>query len=609
MPSFKNAFSLLQKIGKCMMLPVSVLPVAGILLGVGSANFTWLPASVSQVMAAAGNAIFANLPLLFAIGAAIGLTENDGVAALAGTVGYVVFLAALGVCAKLRGIETTDIMGIPSIETGVFGGIIVGLVAAAAFNRFYKIKLPSYLGFFAGKRAVPIITAFAVIVVGVVLSFIWPPIDNAINGFSHWAVHGRPALAFTIYGVVERALIPFGLHHVWNVPFFFQAGDYTDPATGAVVHGEIARFIAGDPTAGHMTGGYLFKMWGLPAAAIAIWRAARPEQRAKVGGIMISGALTAFLTGITEPIEFSFLFVAPMLYVVHALLAGAAYFVCIVLGIKHGFTFSHGLIDYVILFPKSHGALWLLVIGPIWGAMYYGVFTFAIRRFNLMTPGRESESEETKSAAAARSASGDSFALQLVRAFGGRSNIASLDACITRLRVQLNDVTKASADKLKALGAAGVVVVGDGVQAIFGTQSENLKTEMQEYLKTAGPEADQVEEPSPVKAPTATPAGLKPPPLRDPDAARKANAYIGALGGKANIIRVDACAETRLRLIVRDRSQVRDAALKAAGIAAVVQVDGRAPKQTDHNGQVLHLLAGLNADQYAAEMRGQLAAS
>ena len=357
MPSFTNAFSLLQKIGKCMMLPVSVLPVAGILLGVGSANFSWLPTIVSQIMAASGNAIFANLPLLFAIGVAIGLTDNDGVAALAGTVGFVVFLAAMGVCAKLRGIETTAIMGIQSIETGVFGGIIVGLIAAAAFNRFYRIQLPTYLGFFAGKRSVPIITAFAVIAAGALLSFIWPPIGAAIKAFSNWAVHERPALAFTIYGIVERALIPFGLHHVWNVPFFFEAGDYTDPATGNVVHGEIARFISGDPTAGNMTGGYLFKMWGLPAAAFAMWHAARPENRAKVGGIMVSAALTAFLTGITEPIEFAFLFVAPLLYAIHALLAGAAYFVCIALHIKHGFTFSHGLIDYVVLFPKSHSAL------------------------------------------------------------------------------------------------------------------------------------------------------------------------------------------------------------------------------------------------------------
>src|SRR6187402_1448898 len=592
MSAFKNAFSVLQKVGKCMMLPVSVLPVAGILLGVGAANFSWLPEAVSQVMAAAGSAIFGNLPLLFAIGVAIGLTENDGVAALASTVGYVVFLAALGVCAKLHGIETKAIMGIPSIETGVFGGIIVGLIAAAAFNRFYRIQLPSYLGFFAGKRAVPIITAFAVIIVGAVLSFVWPPIGGAIDAFSHWAVHGRPALAFAIYGVVERGLIPFGLHHVWNVPFFFQAGEFTNPANNEIVHGEIARFIAGDPTAGNMTGGYLFKMFGLPAAAFAMWRAARPEQRKKVGGIMMSAALTAFLTGITEPIEFAFLFLAPVLYGVHALLAGAAYSLCIVLGIKHGFTFSHGLIDYIVLFPQSTNALWLLVLGPIWGAVYYGVFSFAIRHFNLLTPGREVESESTT---VVHSVAGDSFARRLVRAFGGRSNIVHLDACITRLRVKLADVGKASVDSLKGLGAAGVVVVGDGVQAIFGTQSENLKTDMQEYLKGAGPEADEVEAPSAVRS--STPSWSQPP-LRDPDAARKAQSYIAALGGKANIVRVEACAETRLRLVVRDESQIQDAALKSEGIAALVRLDG---------GKIFHLLADLNADQYAAEMRGQLA--
>jgi PTS system glucose-specific IIC component len=482
-------------------------------------------------------------------------------------------------------------MGIPSIETGVFGGIVVGMIAAGVFNRFYRIKLPPYLGFFAGKRSVPIITAFAVILAGAVLSFVWPPIGKGIESFSHWAVHGRPALAFTIYGIVERALIPFGLHHIWNVPFFFQAGDFTDPATGSVVHGEIARFIAGDPTAGNMTGGYLFKMWGLPAAAIAMWRAARPEHRAKVGGIMISAALTAFLTGITEPIEFAFLFVAPILYAIHAVLAGVAYFLCITLGIKHGFTFSHGFIDYVVLFPKSQNALWLFVLGPIWAGVYYSVFTFAIRKFNLATPGREVEDEAAK---AARNVSGDSFALQLVRAFGGRSNIASLDACITRLRVKLNDVTKVSADKLKALGAAGVVVVGDGVQAIFGTQSENLKTEMQEYLKTAGPEADEVEAPSPVHAPPAAGVVVR---LRDPDAARKAAAWIAALGGAENVERVDACAETRLRVILRDETRADESALREAGIDAVIKLPTR----------TWHLLAGLNADQYAAEIRGQLA--
>ena len=306
---------------------------------------------------------------------------------------------------------------------------------------------------------------------------------------------------------------------------------------------------------------------------------------------MLSAALTAFVTGITEPIEFSFLFLAPALYAVHALLAGAAYFTCIALGIKHGFTFSHGLIDYVVLFPKSHHALWLFVIGPIWGLMYYGIFSFAIRKFNLATPGREVEDESTR---AARSVSSENFALQLVRAFGGRSNIASLDACITRLRVKLHDVTKANPEKLKALGAAGVVVLGDGVQAIFGTQSENLKTEMQEYLKTAGPEADEVEAPSPVQTPPAAGVISK---LRDPDAARKVAAWIAALGGAANIERVDECAETRLRLIARDVADVNENGLTSAGVDAIVKLPNN----------IIHLLVGLNADQYAAEMRGQLA--
>ena len=589
MSVFSGAFSYLQKIGKCMMLPVSVLPVAGILLGVGSANFPWLPQSVSQVMAQSGGAIFSNLPLLFAIGVAIGLTDNDGVAALASTVGFAVFLATMGVSAKLRGIETATNMGIPTIDTGVFGGIIVGLIAASVYSRFYKVRLPDYLGFFAGKRSVPIITAFAVIVAGVILSFVWPPIGNAINVFSNWAVHGQPVLAFFIYGVVERALIPFGLHHVWNVPFFFQAGEFVDPSTGQTVRGEIARFIAGDPTAGHMTGGYLFKMWGLPAAAAAITLAARPENRAKIAGIMMSAALTAFLTGITEPLEFAFLFVAPVLYVVHALLAGVAYAVCILLGIKHGFTFSHGLIDYVVLFPKSTNALWLFVLGPIWGVLYFGVFSFLIRKLNLPTPGREAVEE----AAVVHSAGGDEFALQIVRALGGRSNIVNLDACITRLRVKLKDSSKVSADKLKALGAAGVVMVGDGVQAIFGTRSDVLKTEVGDYLKTAGPEADEVEAPSPVKAPPQ--AGIQPK-LRDPLAPEKARAMINALGGKANIQRVDACAETRLR-IVTTNGALDEAALKAAGVEAIVRLPDR----------VVHLLTGLNADQYAAEMRGQLA--
>ncbi|MCC7221994.1 MAG: PTS glucose transporter subunit IIBC, partial [Candidatus Contendobacter sp.] len=564
---WQSVFTFLQKIGKALMLPVSVLPVAGILLGIGSAHFGLIPGLASDIMAQSGGAIFGSLAIIFAIGVALGLTHNDGVSALAAVVGYVVLLATLGVMAKALGVESKNLMGILSIDTGVFGGIVIGGIAAALFNRYYRIELPSYLGFFAGKRFVPIITAFAAIGTGIVLSFVWPPIGAGIKAFSHWAAESNPALAFSIYGVIERLLIPFGLHHIWNVPFFFEVGSYLDPNTGKVITGEIQRYIAGDPTAGNMAGGYLFKMWGLPAAAIAIWRCARPENRAKIGGIMISAALTAWLTGITEPIEFAFMFVAPVLYLIHALLAGVAYFLCIEVGIKHGMTFSHGAIDYVLLFPQSTHALWLLIIGPLWALLYYTVFRTVILKFDLKTPGREVE--EAVSLADAQSDVAFSFAKQLTLAFGGRSNIKNLDACITRLRVELGDISKASTTKLKALGAAGVVVVGNNMQAIFGTQSENLKTDMEEYLRTAGPEADAVEEPSPVTAPP--PAGIVSK-LRDPEAAVKARNVIAALGGAGNIQRVDACAETRLRLVVGDDDSVDEAALQAAGVAGVMRL-------------------------------------
>ena len=589
---WQHAFAFLQKIGKALMLPVSVLPVAGILLGIGSAHFAIFPDLVSNVMAQSGGAIFGIMAIMFAIGVALGLTNNDGVSALAALVGYVVLLATLGVMAKVLGVETKEVMGIASVDTGVFGGIVIGGIAAALFNRYSRISLPPYLGFFSGKRFVPIVTAFAAIGLGIVLSFVWPPIGAGIKGFSHWAAESNPALAFTVYGVIERLLIPFGLHHIWNVPFFFEVGSYMDPTTGKAITGEIQRYIAGDPTAGNMAGGYLFKMWGLPAAAVAIWHSARPENRARIGGIMISAALTAWLTGITEPIEFAFMFVAPVLYLIHALLAGVAYFLCIELGVKHGMTFSHGAIDFMVLYAKSTNGWWLIPLGLMWAAMYYTIFRVVIAKFDLKTPGREPEEVATSSEATADIAHG--FTKQLVLAFGGRSNIKGLDACITRLRVELNDMSKANPGKLKALGAAGVVIVGKGMQAIFGTRSENLKTDMEEYLKTAGPEADAIEEPSPVAAPA--PAGIVSK-LRDPEAADKAKKLIAALGGSGNIQRVDACAETRLRLVVGNGASVDERALQAAGVGGLMRLANN----------TVHLVVGLNADQYAAEMRGQMA--
>ncbi|MBK7832213.1 MAG: PTS glucose transporter subunit IIBC [Gemmatimonadetes bacterium] len=601
----RAAFGWLQKIGKSLMLPVSVLPAAGILLGVGSAKFSVLPAIVSSVMAQAGNAIFGNLPLIFAIGVALGLTGNDGVAALAAVVGFAVMIATMGVMAPLVGYDPKQILGMPSIETGVFGGILIGTVAALLFNRFYRVTLPAYLGFFAGKRSVPILTALGAVLAGIVLSVVWPPIGHQIDVFSHWAASSNPALAFSIYGVVERSLIPFGLHHIWNVPFFFQVGQFTDPTTGQVLTGEIPRFAAGDPTAGYLAGGYLFKMWGLPAAAIAMWRTARPENRAKVGGIMISAALTSFLTGITEPIEFAFMFVAPLLYIMHALLAALAYFVSVELGIRHGTTFSHGLIDYVVLFSNSTRGLWFLWLGPLWALLYFTLFRTMILKRDLKTPGREIEDavalpDESGGAATgdgALAGAGDSMAGRLVAAFGGAGNIKNLDACITRLRVDLHDVSRASADALKALGAAGVVKVGDGMQAIFGTRSENLKTDMEEYIlahpqaaagrsTAGGVPADTASNGAAAKAASAAAVTIT------PGHRTRAAELAAALGGAGNIQAHEAVAITRVRVVLVDPARADDGALARAGARGVMRLDGG----------VVHVIVGEDAAGIAAAM-------
>ena len=578
---WRSTFGQLQKIGKALMLPVAVLPAAGILLGVGSAKFAVLPLVVSNVMAQAGGAVFGNLPVIFAIGVALGLTSNDGVAALAAVVGFAVMVATMGVMAPLLGYEPKQIMGIASIDTGVFGGILIGAVAATLFNRFYRTQLPAYLGFFAGKRSVPILTAFAAIGVGIALSLVWPPIGRSIDAFSRWAAAGNPGAAFALYGTVERALLPFGLHHIWNVPFFFEVGQYVDPVTGKVLRGEINRFAAGDPTAGFLAGGYLFKMWGLPAAAIAMWHTARPENRAKVGGIMISAALTSFLTGITEPIEFAFLFVAPLLYAIHAVLAGVAYYVCVELGIRHGTTFSHGVIDYIVLFRNSQRGLWYLWLGPLWATMYYLIFRTVILRRDLRTPGRETDDVVPGgSTDAAGDQTTGGMGRDLIAAFGGAANIRSLDACITRLRVELVDVARANPARLKALGAAGVVTIGGGMQAIFGTRSENLKTEMEEQLAAA-----------PVSGTTVPFAAALPSvpvmaPAAPTDAHRAVAARIvAALGGDANIVRLDAVAHTRLRVEVRDAAAVDERALQAAGAAGLQRVSSG----------VMHVIVGSDA--------------
>ncbi|WP_025673630.1 PTS glucose transporter subunit IIBC [Salinivibrio socompensis] len=472
----KNLFANLQKVGKALMLPVSVLPVAGILLGVGAANFSWMPDIISHMMEQAGGSVFGQMALLFAVGVALGFTNNDGVSGLSAIVGYGIMVATLDVMAP--------VMGADEIKTGVLGGILAGGVAAWTFNRFYTIQLPDYLGFFAGKRSVPIITGFISIALGVILSVIWPPVGSAIATFSHWAAEQNPVTAFGIYGVVERALIPFGLHHIWNVPFFYEAGSCVNNA-GEQVNGIMTCFLtANDVTReagngfGQLAGGYLFKMFGLPAAAFAIAHSAKPENRAKIMGIMASAALTSFLTGITEPIEFSFLFIAPVLYGIHAIMAGVAYVLTNALGVVHGHTFSNGFIDFIVQMPRAENVTTLVLLGLGYGVLYYIVFRVVIRALDLKTPGREDEAVADVSTATGSELAGD-----LVAAFGGKDNITALDACITRLRVSVADTDIVDEAALKHLGAAGVVKVSGGVQAIFGTKSDNLRTEMDNWMR------------------------------------------------------------------------------------------------------------------------------
>ncbi|CAL4322686.1 PTS glucose transporter subunit IIBC [Buchnera aphidicola] len=473
----KNAFANMQKIGKSLMLPVSVLPIAGILLGIGSAHFSIIPNAISNIMAEAGGSVFSNMPLIFAIGVALGFTKNDGVAALAAVIAYGIMIKTLSVAIPIFSVmKIIKISQENLIDTGIFGGIIAGSIAASMFNLFYQIQLPEYLGFFAGKRFVPIISGLISIFVGLLLSLIWPPIGNTIQNFSEWAAYQNPIFAFGMYGFVERILVPIGLHHIWNVPFQMQIGEYTN-SIGQTFHGDVARYMAGDNSAGKLSGGFLFKMYGLPGAALAIWNTAKAENKIKIGSIMLSGMLTAFLTGITEPIEFSFLLTAPILYIIHSVLAGLSFPICILLDMRAGNSFSHGLIDFIIL--SGHGNnIWMFpLIGLLYGLLYYCIFYILIKKLNLKTPGRE------KSENILNNLSNSELAPYLVKALGGKKNITNLDACITRLRISVLNTSNVDVSQLKKIGAVGVFVSGLGVQAVFGTKSDNLKTEMENYIK------------------------------------------------------------------------------------------------------------------------------
>ncbi|WP_160678884.1 glucose-specific PTS transporter subunit IIBC [Clostridium sp. C8-1-8] len=499
----KKIFGVLQRVGKALMLPVALLPAAGILLAFGNMlrnpqflnlvpalNSYWIQV-VASVMENAGNIVFNNLPLLFAVGVAVGLSDGDGVAGLAAMVGFLIMNVTMGTFlgvsdSMLKDPMYANVLGVPTLQTGVFGGIIIGVIAASLFNKYYRIELPSYLGFFAGKRFVPIVTAASAILVGLVMTFIWPHIQNGLLEFSRGMIDTNKTLAAFIFGVIERALIPFGLHHIFYNPFWYQFGEYTNKA-GQLVMGDQKIFMAqlndGVPfTAGtFMTGKFVFMMFGLPAAALAIYHEAKPEKKILVGSIMASAALTSFLTGITEPLEFSFLFVAPALFAVHCVFAGLSFMIMNILNVKIGMTFSGGAIDYILFGVIPNRTEWWLVIpvGLIFAIIYYVGFRFVIRKFNLKTPGREDEEENEN---AVPQGENDDLAESILAALGNRQNIRDLDACITRLRVTVNDIRKVDSNRLKKLGAAGVMQVGDNIQAIFGPKSDIIKSQINDII-------------------------------------------------------------------------------------------------------------------------------
>ncbi|HEK7247458.1 TPA: PTS transporter subunit IIABC [Staphylococcus aureus] len=498
----KKLFGQLQRIGKALMLPVAILPAAGLLLAIGTAIQGealqhYLPfiqnggvQNVAKLMTAAGSIIFENLPMIFALGVAIGLAGGDGVAAIAAFVGYIIMNKTMGDFLQVTPKNVTDpasgyasILGIPTLQTGVFGGIIIGALAAWCYNKFYNINLPSYLGFFAGKRFVPIMMATTSFILAFPMALIWPTIQSGLNAFSTGLLDSNTGVAVFLFGFIKRLLIPFGLHHIFHAPFWFEFGSWKN-AAGEIIHGDQRIFIEQIREGAHLTAGKFMQgefpvmMFGLPAAALAIYHTAKPENKKVVAGLMGSAALTSFLTGITEPLEFSFLFVAPLLFFIHAVLDGLSFLTLYLLDVHLGYTFSGGFIDYVLLGVLPNKTQWWLVIpvGLVYAVIYYFVFRFLIVKLKYKTPGREDKQSQAVTASATE------LPYAVLEAMGGKANIKHLDACITRLRVEVNDKSKVDVPGLKDLGASDVLEVGNNMQAIFGPKSDQIKHEMQQIM-------------------------------------------------------------------------------------------------------------------------------
>ena len=547
-------FGVLQRVGRSFMLPIALLPVAGLLLGIGSSftNETMLAAyglnnvihpgtliyTILDVMSQTGSAVFNNLALLFAMGVAIGMARKEKeVAALSGAVAYIIMNTAIQAMINAAGgvdampaNSTTTMLGITTLQMGVFGGIVVGLGVAALHNKFYKIELPQVLAFFGGTRFVPIISSIVYLVVGIAMFYIWPVVQSGIAALGALVLASGYAGTF-IYGLLERALIPFGLHHVFYMPFWQTAVGGTAIIDGVTVTGAQNIFFAelasksttvfSVSATRFMAGKFPFMMFGLPGAALAMYHCAKPEKKKAAGGLLLSAALTAFLTGITEPLEFTFIFVALPMYAVHCVLAGLSFMLMHILNVGVGMTFSGGLIDLVLFGAMQGNAkthwIWVVVVGAVYFVLYYLIFRFMISKFNYKTPGRDDAEEVklyTRADVNARSAASgsnapagdDPVSALIVEGLGGTDNLSDVDCCATRLRCTVKDAALVRQDVLKASGASGVICKGNGVQVVYGPKVAVIKAKLEDYLETAPKTPAAAAAPAPAAAAAPAPA-------------------------------------------------------------------------------------------------------
>jgi PTS system N-acetylglucosamine-specific IIC component len=563
----KKLFPAIQKLGKSLMLPIAVLPVAGLLLRLGQPDLLDLP-----YVAAAGNAVFANLGLLFAIGVAVGLARgNNGAAGLAAVVAYLVTTEGAKVlidvppeviadaAERAAQLLSADYKSAAIMKMSVPAGLISGILAGNLYNRYSEIRLPDYLAFFSGRRFVPIVSGFAALLIAALFGFGWPVLETGMNALSE-AVIGAGEIGLFGYGLLNRILIVTGLHHILNNLAWFIVGDFEG------VTGDLRRYFAGDPTAGaFMSGFFPVMMFGLPAACLAMYRSVKPERRKAVGGLLVSMALTSFLTGITEPIEFTFMFVAPALFAIHAVLTGVSMAVMDMLQIRLGFGFSAGLFDYVLNFNKATRPLLMLPIGMIYFTVYYAIFRFFIVRFDVKTPGRDDV--ESAPEGAVNSAPDEEAANYLV-ALGGARNLLAIDACMTRLRLNIASRDAVDEVALKALGAAGMIYpTSETMQVVVGLRADAIAAELRRVAEAG--------QPQPV-TPSMEPDRIGEQSLADD----KLQSLLQALGGIENVMSVDARG-TRLKIGVKNARLVDDVRVAESGLRGAAVIDA----------QLVHVLA------------------